>query len=209
MGEKSADNLLAGIEQSRSRPLWWLLVGLNIRHVGRRNAQVLAEQFGLLDEIMKQSEESLAEVADIGPVIAKSVIAFFSSEIGQKIVEELRELGLNFGEPVTDRPAPVPRARSRAKRSWSRGRSAASRGTRSSSSSNEHGGKVAGSVSKKTDYLVAGEEAGSKARKGQKTRVAVISEERILKADRPMSLAVKKYADIQGLAARLFDPKRN
>ena len=104
MGEKSADNLLAGIEQSRTRPLWRLLVGLNIRHVGSRNAQVLAEQFGLLDEIMKQSEESLAEVADIGPVIAKSVFTFFSSEVGQKIVEELRGLGLNFGAPVTPRP---------------------------------------------------------------------------------------------------------
>ncbi len=68
--------------------------------MGSRNAQVLAEHFGALDEIMKQSEEALSEVPDIGPVIAQSVHAFFSSKVGKEIVEELRERGLNFGEPV-------------------------------------------------------------------------------------------------------------
>ncbi len=100
MGEKSVDNLLEGIEKSRKQPLWRLLVGLNVRHVGSRNAQVLAEHFGLLDEIMQQSEEALSEVPDIGPVIAQSVHSFFSSAIGKQIVGELRELGLNFGHPV-------------------------------------------------------------------------------------------------------------
>ncbi len=180
MGEKSVDNLLAGIEQSRTRPLWRLLVGLNIRHVGSRNAQVLAEHFGLLDEIMKQSEESLAEVADIGPVIAKSVSTFFSSAIGQQIVEELRELGLNFGEPVAARPAPVEGPLS--------GKTLVVTGTLSRFTRDEiiefikqHGGKVAGSVSKKTDYLVAGEEAGTKLEKAQKLEIPVISEEQFLK----------------------------
>jgi DNA ligase (NAD+) len=180
MGEKSADNLLAGIEQSRTRPLWRLLVGLNIRHVGSRNAQVLGEQFGLLDEIMKQSEETLAEVADIGPVIAKSVFTFFSSEVGQKIVEELRGLGLNFGAPVTPRPTRPAGPLS--------GKTLVVTGTLSRFTRDEivelikeHGGKVAGSVSKKTDYLVAGEEAGSKLEKAQKLNVAVISEDEFLK----------------------------
>ncbi|HEV7999552.1 MAG TPA: NAD-dependent DNA ligase LigA [Planctomycetaceae bacterium] len=180
MGAKSADNLLAGIEESRTRPLWRLLVGLNIRHVGSRNALVLAEQFGLLDEIMKQSEESLAEVADIGPVIAKSVFTFFSSEVGQKIVEELRGLGLNFGAPVTPRP-PRPAGPLSGKTLVVTG--TLSRFTRDEIVEfiKEHGGKVAGSVSKKTDYVVAGEEAGSKLEKAQKLNIPVISEEDLLK----------------------------
>ncbi|HET6324203.1 MAG TPA: NAD-dependent DNA ligase LigA [Planctomycetaceae bacterium] len=180
MGEKSVDNLLAGIEQSRTRPLWRLLVGLNIRHVGSRNAQVLAEHFGLLDEIMKQSEESLAEVADIGPVIAKSVFTFFSSEVGQKIVEELRELGLNFGAPVTPRP-PRPEGPLSGKTFVVTG--TLSRFTRDEIVEfiKQQGGKVAGSVSKKTDYLVAGEDAGSKLEKAQKLNVPVISEDEFLR----------------------------
>ncbi|HTI50068.1 MAG TPA: NAD-dependent DNA ligase LigA, partial [Planctomycetaceae bacterium] len=100
MGEKSVDNLLAGIAASKARPLWRLLTGLNIRHVGTRTAQILADQYGTLDEILAQSEEQLAEVNEIGPVIAASVHRYFSSEIGRKIVRELRELGLYFGEPV-------------------------------------------------------------------------------------------------------------
>jgi DNA ligase (NAD+) len=180
MGEKSVDNLLAGIEQSRAQPLWRLLVGLNIRHVGSRNAQVLAEHFGLLDDIMKQSEESLAEVADIGPVIAKSVHSFFSSSIGQQIVEELRVLGLNFGQPVTDRPARVEGPLS--------GKTLVVTGTLQRFTRDEitefikqHGGKAAGSVSKKTDYLVAGEDAGTKLEKAKKLEVPVISEDEFLK----------------------------
>jgi DNA ligase (NAD+) len=180
MGEKSVDNLLAGIEQSRSRPLWRLLVGLNIRHVGSRNAQVLAEHFGELDEIMKQSEESLSEVPDIGPVIAKSVYSFFSSAIGKKIVEELRELGLNFGQPITDRP--------RAADGPLSGKTLVVTGTLTRFTRDEitelikqNGGMVAGSVSKKTDYLIAGEDAGSKLDKAQKLNVPVITEEEFLK----------------------------
>jgi DNA ligase (NAD+) len=180
MGEKSVDNLLAGLEQSRTRPLWRLLVGLNIRHVGSRNAQVLAEHFGQLDEIMKQSEESLSEVPDIGPVIAKSVHSFFSSAIGKKIVEELGELGLNFGQPVTDRP--------RAAEGPLSGKTLVVTGTLTRFTRDEiteliqqNGGKVAGSVSKKTDYLVAGEEAGSKLDKAQKLNVPVITEVEFLR----------------------------
>jgi len=179
MGEKSVDNLLDGIEQSKDRPLWRLLVGLNIRHVGSRNAQVLAELFGELDEIMKQSEELLAEVPDIGPVIARSVHQFFSSAIGKKIVAELREAGLNFGQPVD---------RSARRAGPLSGKTLVVTGTLSRFTREEineliqkHGGKAAGSVSKKTDYLVAGEDAGSKLEKAQKLGVPVISEDEFLK----------------------------
>ncbi len=181
MGEKSVDNLLEGIENSRKQPLWRLLVGLNIRHVGSRNAQVLAEHFGLLDEIMQQSEEALSEVPDIGPVIAKSVHSFFSSKIGKEIVEELRELKLNFGQPVD----PATRVKKEGPLS---GKTLVVTGTLARYTRDEitdlikeNGGKVAGSVSKKTDYLVAGEDAGSKLEKAQKLNVPVISEDEFLK----------------------------
>ncbi|MFG0332580.1 MAG: NAD-dependent DNA ligase LigA, partial [Maioricimonas sp. JB049] len=103
LGEKSLENLLAGIEESRSRPMWRLLTALHIRHVGASNAQVLADRFGTLEEIAKQSEEALAEVHEIGPVIAKSVHEFFQSDVGREILKELREAGLNFGTPVERR----------------------------------------------------------------------------------------------------------
>jgi DNA ligase (NAD+) len=179
MGEKSADNLLAGIEASRSRPLWRLLVGLNIRHVGTRGAQVLAEHFGTLDAIVAQSEESLAEVHEIGPVIASSVHAFFHSAAGRRLVEELRELGLNFGEPVAERPPP--------REGPLTGKSIVVTGTLTRFTReeinqliHEHGGKAAGSVTKKTDFVIAGENAGSKLDKARKLGVPVISEAEFL-----------------------------
>lgn len=174
MGEKSVDNLLEGIEVSRSRPLWRLLTGLNIRHVGARTAQLLVDSFGELDEIMRQSVEELAAVEEIGPVIAASVHAFFSSSIGRAIVEDLRTLGLNFG-------APAPRKKSEGKLA---GKTIVVTGTLTKFSRDEikelihaHGGKPAGSVSKQTDYVVAGEKAGSKLDKAKELGVPVLSEQ--------------------------------
>lgn len=89
-GQKSVNNLLEAVENSKSRPLWRLLTGLNIRHVGTRNAQVLTERFGALDAIIEQSEEALADVDEIGPVIANSVHSYFASTVGQQIIDELR-----------------------------------------------------------------------------------------------------------------------
>jgi DNA ligase (NAD+) len=180
MGEKSVDNLLAGIEESKSRPLWRLITGLNIRHVGTRNAQVLADQFGTLEEIIKQSEESLAEVEDIGPVIAHSVHAFFHSEVGRGLVAELRKLGLHFGEPKQERP--------KAAAGKLEGKTVVVTGTlirftreEIKELIHEHGGKAAGSVSKKTDFVVAGENAGSKLDKARQLGVPVLSEDELVK----------------------------
>lgn len=179
MGEKSVDNLLKGIKESKSRPLWRLITGLNIRHVGTRNAQVLADHFGLLDEVMKQSEESLAEVEDIGPVIAHSVHAFFHSDVGNGLVDELRKFGLNFGEPKKDRP--------KAAQGKLAGKTVVVTGTLTRFTREEineliqeHGGKAAGSVSKKTNFVIAGENAGSKLDKAQKLGVPVLSEDELV-----------------------------
>jgi DNA ligase (NAD+) len=172
MAEKSADNLLAGIEGSRSRPLWRLLTGLTIRHVGARTAQILADQFGTLDEILKQSVEELGAVNEIGPVIAQSVYDYFHSPIGQAIIAELRELGLNFGSPVTKKEIGV-----------LAGQTIVVTGTlqhftRDSIKEliHQEGGKPAGSVSRQTDFVVAGEKAGSKLDKAHELEIRVLSE---------------------------------
>ncbi|MBW3543747.1 MAG: NAD-dependent DNA ligase LigA [Planctomycetes bacterium] len=177
MGEKSADNLLAGIEASKNRPLWRLLAGLGIRHVGTRIAQVLEANLGTLDALLQQSEEQLAEINEIGPVIAKSVYSFFHSDVGRQTVEELHALGLNFGTPVEKRPpteADGPLA----------GKSIVVTGTLSRFTREEvkelilrHGGKAGGSVSKKTDFVIAGENPGSKLDKARELGVTVLDED--------------------------------
>ena len=177
MGEKSVDNLLDGIEVSKSRPLWRLLTGLTIRHVGTRTAQILADEFGTLDEILKQSAEQLAAVNEIGPVIAQSIYDYFHSPIGEAIVVELKELGLNFGAPVTRKAA-----------GKLAGKTIVVTGSLQKFSRDEikelihaHGGKPAGSVSKQTDYVVAGEKAGSKLDKAKELGIPILSEDEFVK----------------------------
>ena len=176
MGEKSADSLLKGIEESKSRSLWRLLVGLNIRHVGARTAQLLADRFGTLDEIMRQSEEQLATVDEVGEVIAKSIHEELTSESGRQLIEELRGFGLNFGEPIPERPADAsPRK--------FEGQTIVVTGTLTKFSRDQikelihqHGGKPSDSVSKRTSFVVAGENAGSKLTKAQELGVPVLTE---------------------------------
>jgi DNA ligase (NAD+) len=182
MGDKSADNLLAGIEASREQPLWRLLTGLNIRHVGASNAQILANRFGTLDRLAEQSIEQLAEVEEIGPVIARSVHDFLHGEFGRVLIGELRELGLNFGSPVEQQPAsPV------AADGLFSGKTIVVTGTLSRMTRDEaheriraRGGKPTGSVSSKTDFLVVGENAGSKLDTARSLGVRVLTDEQFL-----------------------------
>jgi DNA ligase (NAD+) len=181
LGEKSIDKLLAGIEASKQQPLWRLLTGINIRHVGQTNARTLERAFGTLDEIEKQSEESLAEVDEIGPVIAASVYHFFHSSYGKTLIQDLKELGLNAGQPVE---------RSLDANSGSAnlsGKTLVVTGTMVRLKRDEieqlirdHGGKASGSVSKKTDFVVAGEAAGSKLTKAQELGVKILTEDEFL-----------------------------
>lgn len=176
MGEKSVDGLLKGIEESKSRSLWRLLVGLNIRHVGTRTAQLLADRFGTLDEILRQSEDQLATVDEVGGVIAKSIHSYFASETGRQLVDELRGFGLNFGEPLPERPAEdQPRKLE--------GLTIVVTGTLTKFTRDQiqelihqHGGKPSSSVSKKTSFVVAGSDAGSKLTKAQELGVPVLTE---------------------------------
>lgn len=160
-GQKSIDNLLSGIQASKQQPLWRLLTGLNIRHVGQTNARTLERAFGTIDEIASQLEESLSRVDEIGEVIAASVHRFFRSEYGIRLVNELRELGLNLGQPIDRSSVPA--------EGKLIGRTLVVTGTMVRLKRDEieqlirdHGGKASGSVSKKTDFVVAGEAAGSK-----------------------------------------------
>lgn len=175
MGRKSVDNLLDGIEASQNRGLARLLNALSIRHVGTRVAAVLAERFGSIDALMSATVEQLSETNEIGPIIAQSVYDFLHGKFGSETIEDLRSVGVSM-ESATTGETPVPRALE--------GKTLVVTGTLTKYTRDEigeliarHGGRVASSVSKKTDYVVAGEKAGSKLAKAEQLGVKVISEQ--------------------------------
>ena len=178
LGEKSIDRLLQGIEASKQQPVWRLLTGINIRHVGQSNAQVLESAFGHIDEIASKTVDQLAAVEEIGPIIAQSVHDFFHSSYGTELIGELKELGLNPGTVKTTD------ASTDEKSGKLDGKTVVVTGTLSEMTRDEakqlirdHGGKAAGSVSKKTDFVVAGENAGSKLTKAQDLGIQVLTEQ--------------------------------
>jgi DNA ligase (NAD+) len=177
MGKKSSENLLAGIAASKDRGLARLLNALSIRHVGARVATVLAENFGSMDALQQATAEQLSEINEIGPTIANSVHAYLHSEYGTKTVDELRAAGVNM-------EAPKRAAAATTGGGVLSGKTLVVTGTLSKYTRDEihnliqqHGGRAASSVSKKTDYLVAGESAGSKLDKARDLGVRVITEE--------------------------------
>ena len=173
MGEKSTANLLAAIEQSKGQPLWRLLFGLGIMHVGVSVARKLAGKFHTLDRLAAASVEELEGTEDVGSVVAKELHDFFRLEHNRQLIESLRQHGLNFGER-DERAAPA--SQELAGEIWvltgtlSRPRDEIAELIR------RHGGTVSGSVSKKTSYVLAGEEAGSKLEKAQSLGVPVVDE---------------------------------
>ncbi len=184
MGTRSVENLLEGIEASKSQPLWRLLTALNIRFVGRTNSRLLEKKFGTMDVIAEQTEEALANVDEIGPITAKSVYDFFRSEFGRCMISEFRECGLNFGTPL---PEPTGDEND-AEEPILENKKFVVTGTLEHYTRDEikeiilqNGGKVSGSISKNTNYLVAGENAGSKLTKAAKLGVEVIGEDQLLK----------------------------
>ena len=171
MGEKSADNVLKEIAASKQLPLERVIYGLGIRFVGERTAQFLAEHFGSLDAIMNASAEELEEVNEVGPRIAESIVEFFADEHNRKLVIDLRKAGLTFT------------GQKKEKGTMLAGKTFVLTGTLERHTRDEAkkmiedaGGRVSGSVSKKTDYVVAGSDAGSKLDKARELGVAVIDE---------------------------------
>ena len=174
MGEKSADNVLAEIEASKKLPLERVIYGLGIRFVGERTAQFLAEHFGSLDAIMNASAEQLEEVSEVGPRIAESIAEFFGDEHNRKLVSDLRKAGLTFAGQKKEKGTKLA------------GKTFVLTGTLERHTRDEAkkmiedaGGRVSGSVSKKTDYVVAGSDAGSKLDKARELGVSVIGEEEL------------------------------
>jgi len=171
MGKKSADNILREIENSKRLPLERVIYGLGIRFVGERTAQFLAEHFGSIDTLMSASEEELQEVNEIGPSVSASIREFFDEPKNVALVERLGEAGLRFtGEKKQ-------RGTSLAGKTFVL-TGTLERHTRDQAKKliEDAGGKVAASVSKKTDYVVAGAEAGSKLDKARELGVLVIGE---------------------------------
>ncbi len=173
LGEKRADSILKGIEQSKTQPLSRVLTALNIRHVGAATAELIAENFETMEHISKAIEEQLQEVEGIGPEVAKSIQHFFSSAAGSKVWIGLRDAGVNMTQPKAMKSGPQPLA----------GKTLVVTGTLAKFSRGdieklikELGGKVSGSVSKKTDYVVVGEDAGSKLEKAKALKVTTLSE---------------------------------
>lgn len=172
MAGKSAQNLLDALEKSKSQSLDRLIFGLGIRHVGQRAAQLLAEQFLSLDALAAATEEELTQVSEIGPAVAKSVTSFFSQEETKCVIEKLSAAGLNM---KMDAPAAAGSRTLQGKTfvitgALSRPRDDIKRIIESA------GGRVSSSVSKKTDYVVAGQDAGSKYDKAVSLGVPVIDE---------------------------------
>ncbi len=173
MAEKSAQNVLDALEKSKHTTLPRFLFGLGIRHVGEATAKDLARHFGSLDAIMDASEEQLLEVNDVGPTVAQSLRTFFDQPHNREVVEQLRACGLHWEEGAPAERAAQPLA---GKTFVLTGTFPTLRREQAKEMLEAAGAKVAGSVSKKTDYVVAGEEAGSKLDKARELGVAVIDE---------------------------------
>ena len=174
MAEKSAMNVLQALERSKSTTLPRFLYGLGIRHVGEATAKDLARHFGKLDAIMDATEEQLLQVSDVGPVVAQSIRTFFEQPHNREVVEQLRACGVHWPE---GEPAPVAQLPLAGKTIVLTGTLPTLGREEAKALLEAAGAKVAGSVSKKTDYVVAGEEAGSKLDKARELGVTVLDEE--------------------------------
>ncbi|MFN3873223.1 MAG: NAD-dependent DNA ligase LigA [Ignavibacterium sp.] len=178
LGEKSVDNLLNAIEKSKSQPFEKVLFALGIRYVGAGVAQKLAEHFGSIDALIEADEDEILSVYEIGPSISRSVKQFFSDKHNLELIEKLKKAGLRFS---TEQKKPV-------KDNFFKDKTFVLTGTLLSFSRDEAaerikklGGKTASSVSKNTDYVIAGEKAGSKLDKAKSLGVKILNEDDFLK----------------------------
>jgi DNA ligase (NAD+) len=176
MGQKSAEKILKNIDASRKRPLPRVLNGLGIPFVGERTAQILAETFGGLDAIAQADEEGLQQAEEVGPKVSESIRQFFHEPRNRELVEHLRKAGLTFehavrkktGGPLTGKTFVITGTLPNLAREEAKARIESA------------GGKVTGSVSKKTDYVLAGADPGSKLDKANQLGVPVIGEPELL-----------------------------
>jgi DNA ligase (NAD+) len=178
MAEKSAHNVVAAIDRSRRTTLARFVYALGIRNVGEATAADLARHFGALDRLMDASEEELQQVRDVGPVVAMSVRRFFSEPHNREVIEQLRAGGVRWDEHT---PQAIPAGALAGKTFVLTGTLPKLSRDDAKALIESRGGKVAGSVSKKTDFVVAGDDAGSKLEKARSLGVAVLDEEGLMK----------------------------
>ena len=176
MAEKSAQNVLDALTVSKSTTLPRFIYALGIRHVGESTAKTLARHFGTLDALMVANEEEILAVEDVGPVVAQSILGFLHDPLNRELIEQLRAAGVHWDESAVERQS-----------QHLNGKTFVLTGTLPNLKRDEAqalieaaGGKVSGSVSKKTSYVVAGEEAGSKLAKAEELGVPVLDEEALL-----------------------------
>ncbi len=175
MGEKSVSNLLEAIAASRNQPLWRLLAALGVPHVGVTVARTLASSFGTIERLAAASEEELVAVEEIGPIMATAIHGWFRDPSVTVLLEKLRAAGLNFGERDPKGSAPAANGPLKGT-TWVLTGTLSIPREEAAEMIRAKGGKVSGSVSAKTTYLLAGEEAGSKLEKAQKLGVKILSE---------------------------------
>jgi DNA ligase (NAD+) len=178
MGDKSAKNIVAALEKSKATTLDRFIYALGIRQVGETTAKTLAQHFGQLDAVTAASEEQLLEVADVGPIVAASIVTFFSEPHNRRVIEKLQHAGVHW--PVVAR---TPEAQQPL-----RNKTFVVTGTLATMSRDEVkaalealGAKVSGSVSKKTDYVIVGVDPGSKAAKAEELGITLLDEEALQK----------------------------
>jgi DNA ligase (NAD+) len=176
MADKSAQNVIDSIDESKTRPLWRLVAGLGIRHIGGQTAQMLAEHFGSLNALMKASQVELDVIEQVGERVAESVYEFFHNNKNVSVIEELLAAGV---KPELPKKAKV--------KGKLAGKTIVVTGTLQNFSRQQieqairdAGGKVTSSVSKNTDFVLAGKEPGSKIDKAQKLGVKIIDEKKFL-----------------------------
>jgi DNA ligase (NAD+) len=175
MGEKSADKLIKGIEESRERPFEKVLFGLGIRHVGKGAALILASEFKDIDALMAADIQKLETIRDIGPIVGKTVVEYFRDPETRIVIEQLRKAGVSFEQESASTTREL------------EGLTFVLTGSLENMTRDEggdkvraRGGKVSSSVSKKTSYLVAGESAGSKLTKAEELGVTILNEEQFM-----------------------------
>ncbi|MCM8806393.1 MAG: NAD-dependent DNA ligase LigA [Candidatus Omnitrophica bacterium] len=173
MGSKSARNLLDSIEKSKTRPFENLIYALGIRHIGIHASEILAEEFNSIDELKNATFERLSSIHEIGPIMAESIIEFFSNEENLKVIEKLKKAGVKMEKEIKEE-----------KKDILSGLTFVITGTLKNYTRNEIqdyikklGGKVTDSVSKKTDYLICGDQPGSKLQKAKSLGIKIITEE--------------------------------
>jgi len=177
MAEKSAGNVIDAIEASKTRPLWRFVTALGIRHIGGQSAQILAEYFGSLDAIMNATQEELAQIDQIGPTMAESVYEYFRNPGNRSVIDQLLAAGLRPQQP---KARPQQKGKLQGKTIVVTGTLENFTRQQIEQAIKQAGAKASSSVSKKTDFVLAGENPGSKLDKARKLGVEVINEKEFL-----------------------------